>query len=121
RRRATRSGVGMGSDPLSRNCLVERPMIPDHLRTLFWDVNLETFDPHQFPEYTIFRILEFGDRPEIAWLRGNFSEDQIKDVIRNERRLSPRSANFWALVYGIPFEEIAALRERERGPGQAYD
>ena len=57
-------------------------MIPERFRALFWDVNIETFDPHQYPEYTIFRILEFGDRPEIAWLRENFSEEQIKNVIR---------------------------------------
>jgi len=89
-------------------------MIPKDLHTLFWDVNLENFDPLQYPQYTIFRILELGDRPAIAWLRTTFSEDQIKEVIRNEQRLSPRSANFWALVYGIPLEETAALRESHR-------
>jgi hypothetical protein len=85
-------------------------MIPENIRSLFWDVNLETFDPLRFPDYTIFRILELGDRPEIAWLRENFSAEQIKNVIRNERRLSPRSANFWAHVYGVPLEEVAGLR-----------
>jgi len=66
--------------------------------------------PFGIPEYTIFRILELGDRPAVAWLKANFSQEQIKDVIRNERQLSPRSANFWAHVYGIPFEEVAGLR-----------
>ena len=89
-------------------------MIPEDLHTLFWDVNLENFDPIAYPQYTIFRILELGDRPAIAWLRSAFSEEQIKDVIRSERRLSHRSANFWALVYGIPFNEVAALQETHR-------
>ena len=89
-------------------------MIPQDLHALFWNVDLETFDPIQYPEYTIFRVLELGDRPAITWLRKTFSQDQIKEVIRNEQRLSPRSANFWALIYGIPLEEIAALREPHR-------
>ena len=89
-------------------------MIPQDLQMLFWDVNIENFDPLAYPQYTIFRILELGDRPAIAWLRSTFSQDQIKDVIRNERRLSPRSANFWALVYGIPPGEVAALQETHR-------
>jgi hypothetical protein len=79
------------------------------LRLFFWDVDPETFDPHAYPEYTIFRLLEFGDEIAIAWLRAEFSQDQIEAVIRAERRLSRRSAAFWALVYRIPREEVAAL------------
>ena len=84
-------------------------MLPRHLRTLFWDVNLETFDPFSYPAYTIGRVLEYGDDEDVAWLRANFSAVEIADVVRNERRLSRRSANFWALVYGIPADDIAAL------------
>jgi hypothetical protein len=84
-------------------------VIENHLRLFFWDVNLETFDPRAYPEYTIFRLLEFGDEKAIAWLRAEFSQDQIEAVIRAERRLSRRSAGFWALVYRIPREEVAAL------------
>jgi hypothetical protein len=43
-------------------------------------------------------------------LRGTFTEPQIVEVLRIERRLSRKSANFWALVYHIPSEEVAALR-----------
>jgi len=34
----------------------------------------------------------------------------IKRVISNERRLSRKSANFWALAYGIPSDQVAALK-----------
>ncbi|MFB3906362.1 MAG: hypothetical protein ACE15E_23200 [Acidobacteriota bacterium] len=63
-----------------------------------WDVDLETFEPRSYPEFTIFRLLEFGDEKAIAWLRAEFPSDQIEEVVRTERRLSRRSANFWALV-----------------------
>jgi len=84
-------------------------MIPQHLGHLFWDTNLDSFDPLAHPEYTIGRVLEWGDRDAIAWLRAIFSEGQIAGVVRTERRLSRRSANFWALVYRIPSDQVAAL------------
>jgi hypothetical protein len=85
-------------------------MIPQYLHTLFWDTDLDDFDPLVFPAYTIGRILEFGDQDAIAWLKTTFSETQIVDVIQTERRLSRRSANFWALVYSLPPDQVAALK-----------
>ena len=85
-------------------------MIPRNLRPLFWDVKWGDFDPHSFPDYTIARILEYGDEDAVKWLRQAFTVEAIKRVIANERRLSPRSANFWALSYGIPGHDVAALK-----------
>jgi uncharacterized protein DUF6922 len=84
-------------------------MIPSNLQTLFWDANLDTFDPEAYPDYTIFRVLELGDQAAIEWLRKTFSEAEIRRVLSTERRLSEKSANFWALVYRVPFREVAAL------------
>lgn len=86
-------------------------MIPEDLRPLFWDINLDNFIPTSYPSYTIARILEYGDDHAVAWMRQVFSEQDIQDVIRSERRLSRRSAHFWALVYRIPGEEVAALKQ----------
>jgi hypothetical protein len=85
-------------------------MIPQYLHALFWDTDLENFDPLAFPTYTIGRILEYGDQDAIAWLKETFSDTQIVDVVQTERRLSRRSANFWALVYGVSPDRVAALR-----------
>jgi hypothetical protein len=74
-------------------------VIPKTFRPLFWDTNLETFDPAAHPVYTIERVLERGDEEAYRWLLGLFSKDQIRNVIRTDRHLSPRSANFWALVF----------------------
>ena len=89
-------------------------MILSHLRALFLDVDLDTFQPEVHPDYTIFRVLEFGDVEQAAWLRRTFPVGEIRRVLRAERRLSEKSANFWALVYKVPFREVAALnRSRE--------
>ncbi|SPE19100.1 conserved hypothetical protein [Candidatus Sulfotelmatomonas gaucii] len=84
-------------------------MIPSNLRSLFWDTNLETFIPEACPDYTIFRVLELGDEAAVKWLRHTFAEAEIRRVLRTEHRLTLKSANFWALVYGIPSGEVAAL------------
>jgi hypothetical protein len=86
-------------------------MIPSNLQTLFWDTNLDTFDPAVYPDYAIFRILEYGSKPAVEWLRQTFSEAEIRRVLCTERRLSRKSANFWALVYGVPPSEVPALNE----------
>ncbi len=86
-------------------------MIPEDLRPLFWDVNTDLFQPASHPRYTIARILEYGDRRAVAWLRELFTASEIGEVLQTDARLSRRSANFWALVYGIPREEVAALRK----------
>lgn len=56
-----------------------------------------------------FSALEYGDKEAVAWLKETFTEKEIRRVISNERRPSPRAANFWALVYEIPFRQVAAL------------
>ena len=85
-------------------------MIPQYLHALFWDANLDNFDPYAFPTYAIGRVLEYGDKDAVEWLRQTFTEAQIVEVIQTERRLSPRSANFWALVYGLSRDQVAALK-----------
>ena len=84
-------------------------MIPKSLHPFFWDIEIESFDPRAHSDYTIERILEFGDSTAVHWLEKEFSEEQIATVIRNTRRLSPKSATFWALVYEIPAGEVTAL------------
>ncbi len=36
-------------------------MVPAEVRTLFWDTDLSVPDPASYPDYAIFRALEFGD------------------------------------------------------------
>ena len=89
-------------------------MIPAHMRSLFWDVNPDDFDPGAHPRYTIERVLEHGEEADMTWLLQQFTRDQIRDVLRTDQRLSPRSAHFWALVFELPAGEVAALHSESR-------
>ena len=84
--------------------------IPQHVRLLFWDTDVDTFDPAAYPTYTIERVLEFGDERAVDWLRGLFTREHITSVLRTDRRLTRLSANFWALILGVPAEDVVALR-----------
>ena len=87
-----------------------RDMVPRHLQSLFQDVNLDTFVPEAYPDYSIFRVLEWGDEKAVAWMRQVFPEVEVRRVLLTERRLSPKSATFWALIYKVPPDAVAALR-----------
>ena len=84
-------------------------MIPEHVKVYFWDIDASSFDPTAYPDYTIFRILEWGDKEAVVWMRQIFSETEIRRVLSTERRLTPKSAAFWAIVYKIPSDKVAAL------------
>ncbi|MBY0492883.1 MAG: hypothetical protein K2Y23_01590 [Cyanobacteria bacterium] len=86
-------------------------MLPDSMRRLFWDIDTRTFDPKAFPRYTIERILEYGDPPAVEWLRSSFPRDAIASAVRTSRRLSPRSATFWALILDLPQSQVRALQQ----------
>lgn len=92
-------------------------MIPKDLRALFWDVRIEDFEPRAWPFYTIGRILEFGGDRAVEWMRANFTESEIRETLYQDRRLSRRSANFWALVYGVPPTEVRALQAEDSHHG----
>jgi len=85
-------------------------MIPKHLSSLFWDTNVDNFDPTAYPRYTIERVLEYGDEDAVAWMRNLFTQEQILDVVRTDRNLTPLSANFWAILFGLPADDVVALR-----------
>lgn len=87
-------------------------MIPRHLRLLFWDTDIDSFDPRAYPRYAIERVLEYGGEEAIAWMRNMFTREQILDVLRTDRNLTPLSANFWAILFGIAINDVVALRPR---------
>jgi hypothetical protein len=84
-------------------------MLPPFLRMIFWDIDANSFVPEDWPDYSIFRVLEYGDDEAVTWMRRTFPEPEIRRVICTEHRLTPKSANFWALVYGIEQDDVAAL------------
>ena len=80
--------------------------LPPFLERYFWEVD---FARLRLPERTftvIERLLEYGDDAAIHWLKENFSQEAISNVVRESRSISRRTANLWGMFLGIPREEI---------------
>ncbi|RJQ54704.1 MAG: hypothetical protein C4530_16855 [Desulfobacteraceae bacterium] len=75
----------------------------------FWDA--DEIDPRKHAPYVISRILDFGDFEEVFVLRNLYSDEDIEQVIRTRRNLSPRTGKFWAIKFGIPLHEVTCLEK----------
>lgn len=81
-------------------------------RAYFQDVDPDTIDVSQHATFIIERLMEFGDDTAVAWLERTYPREQLAEVVRTSRRISPKSANYFAIKYGIPIEEVRCLTQR---------
>lgn len=84
--------------------------LPKFLKKYFWDVEFKNIDLQKRKVFILRRILEYGDERAVAWMWKNFKKSEITNVLTNYRGFSQKSANFWALILGIP--KIKCLKKR---------
>ena len=75
--------------------------LPPYTYRYFWDIDPAQLDADGYPTYVLERLLEYGDLPSVRWMLEHFSRQEITNVLQISGRLSPLSANFWALYFGI--------------------
>ena len=85
--------------------------IPKFLKKYFWDVDFSKLNKEIYASFVIERILEEGDEKATRWMRDNFDIAQIKNVLFNSKNLSPKSANYWQLIFNLKREKILCLRK----------
>ena len=85
--------------------------LPQFLKKYFWDVDFSKLDKEIHASFIIERILEEGDEKATRWMRDNFNLAQIKNVLYNSKNLSPRSANYWQLIFNLKRDKILCLRK----------
>ncbi|MBI4716115.1 MAG: hypothetical protein HY760_09320 [Nitrospirae bacterium] len=84
-------------------------MLPSFLKSYLWDVDPASVDEKTHGRFLIERLLEEGDVEAVRWVFATFPRTTIREVIRDTRRLSRRSAVFWSLILDIPSNEVACL------------
>lgn len=87
----------------------QRITVPEQLKHLFWDIDVNTLQLKKHRKYIIARVLEYGNEEAIRWLKSLYEDKEIKEVIKFERRLSRKSATFWARIFHIPRSQVASL------------
>ena len=85
--------------------------LPKFLERYFWDVDFKKLAVKYHPQEIIGRILENGDKKSVNWLKKHFSKTAIADVLFRFRFVSPKSANFWAIIFGLPKGKILCLQK----------
>ena len=70
-----------------------------NLEKYFWDVNFKNLDVKAHKKYILERILEMGDEQAVKWMEKNFSKEDTLEVLKKSRQISPKSRNFWNLVF----------------------
>ena len=88
--------------------------LPEFLRPLFWEVDFDQLRVRGHERYIIERVLEYGDDQAIRGLYHTFGPYAIADVVRRSRKISRNTATLWALVLGIPREQVQCLSKRYR-------
>ena len=86
--------------------------IPHKLEKYFWDTPIDTLDPDKHKTYIIERLLDYGDNFAIEWLNNNYSENTIKQTVRESRRISPKTGNYFALIYNLPKKDLRCMKKR---------
>jgi len=84
--------------------------IPGYIKTYLWDVDITTLSAKSHAKFIIERVLEYGDVQSLKWLMENFTKDQIIDVLKTSKRLSPKTGNFFAFYYKVPKENFECLK-----------
>ena len=86
-----------GEDRLKTLCL--RPY-------LFWDVDTPSLDPVKHKKFIIERVLRYGFPEDILLLLDIYDTNSIKETVCTSRNLDRKTANYWAIHFRIPREEI---------------
>lgn len=73
-------------------------MIEEKLKKYFWDTDFESLNPEKNKKYILERILEMGDDNAVNWMLKTYSQKDISDTLRNNRKISKKSSNFWNVV-----------------------
>jgi hypothetical protein len=79
----------------------EISIVPERLRSLFWDTSLRNIQIKQHARYIIERVLEFGDLDALEWLQRVYPTQTIIDVLSVSRAISEKSRNFWEIWFGV--------------------
>lgn len=80
------------------------------LKSLFWDIDVEKVDFNKNRKFIIERILKYGLPEQVAWLLDNYTEKYIIEVVKISKNIDKKTANYWAIHFHIPKEEILCLK-----------
>jgi hypothetical protein len=84
--------------------------LPQEFYRYFWDTDPTRINSQTNQAYITQRLLEWGDTTAWRWLRHTYGTDVLTRTVKNSRQISPKTAQFFSLIYDIPQEDIRCLQ-----------
>jgi len=94
-----------------RKNLESKVQISAVLYPILWDVDIDSIDIQKHKSFLIERILNYGDEDCYRWMFKTFTREEIMGVVKNSRRISPKSAAMMGNYYNISKGEIRCLNQ----------
>ena len=82
------------------------------LKDLFWDTDFNNIDSQKNASTIIERVLDLGDFEQLKVMFRHYNKDEVKQVLRTSRRLTPKSANFWADYFNLQKKDVLCLSKQ---------
>lgn len=86
--------------------------LPQFIHKYFWEVNPKNVDVDMQSHYIIERILEYGDMEDIKWIWKAYPKKAIIEAVKTSRAISKKTANYWAVILGIPKSKILCFSKQ---------
>ncbi|KKS32544.1 MAG: hypothetical protein UU93_C0006G0023 [Candidatus Amesbacteria bacterium GW2011_GWA2_42_12] len=83
--------------------------LPEFLKPYFWDVEFDSIQLQKSGYFVIKRVLDRGDTKSVLWLRKNFSDREIAEVLSKSKDLSRPTGNFWADILHLDKTQLPCL------------
>lgn len=80
--------------------------LPEFLQPALWSYDINALDLEEDKYLIITQVLNYGTWHEVKWLLRRYSDEEIKQVVKNPRRgvWLRKVLNFWTTIYGIQLD-----------------
>ncbi|MFW5703154.1 MAG: DUF6922 domain-containing protein [Candidatus Dojkabacteria bacterium] len=82
-------------------------------KTLFWDVETKDLDLNAHRNFIIARVLEDGTLEQLRVMLKYYGGDQVAEVVKTSRSISPKTGYFWKNYFNIT-SEVACIQKHSR-------
>jgi hypothetical protein len=84
--------------------------LPQSFQAFFWDYRFDQLSWEGDRELVTRRLMTYGSWEAISWLRKKIGDSELRKwlIAHQGRGLSPRQLRFWALVLGLPNQQVNA-------------
>jgi hypothetical protein len=90
------------------------------LKPVIWDYDFNTLDLEKHKKFVIARLMKYGRPEQIKWMLKRYPEEDIIETVKTSRNLDKRTANFWAVHYNIPKDEVKCLNTQPVVPNLPF-